>query len=171
MRKRPCTFVQRRFFVPHGTSFKIIGVLLGELGAEAADAAIQMAFHQRLKGREVAPLDGVDEVVMVGHHLGEPAGGQSAALEGAVFTVANRRTGTTQTVATDGAGQIRLTDLDKSTTYLIREQQAPENYRPDDTDHTVTVAADGRIDGAGSTTLDITNRLLRAKAIINLVPQ
>lgn len=85
----------------------------------------------------------------------------SSALEGAVFTVANRRTGTTQTVATDGSGQIRLTDLDKSTTYLIREQQAPENYRPDDTDHTVTVAADGRIDGAGSTTLDITNRLLR----------
>ena len=85
----------------------------------------------------------------------------SSALEGAVFTVTNRRTGTTQTVATDGAGQIRLTDLDKSTTYLIREQQAPENYRPDDTDHTVTIAADGRIDGAGSTTLDITNRLLR----------
>lgn len=85
----------------------------------------------------------------------------SSALEGAVFTVTNRRTGTTQAVATDGAGQIRLTDLDKSTTYLIREQQAPGNYRPDDTDHTVTVAADGRIDGAGSTTLDITNRLLR----------
>lgn len=85
----------------------------------------------------------------------------SSALEGAVFTVANRRTGTTQTVATDGAGQIRLTDLDKSTTYLIREQQAPGNYRPDDTDHTVIVAADGRINGAGSTTLDITNRLLR----------
>lgn len=85
----------------------------------------------------------------------------SSALEGAVFTVTNRRTGTIQTVATDGAGQIRLTDLDKSTTYLIREQQAPGNYRPDDTDHTVTVAADGRIDGAGSTTLDITNRLLR----------
>lgn len=85
----------------------------------------------------------------------------SSALEGAVFTVANRRTGTTQTVATDESGQIRLTDLDKSTTYLIREQQAPGNYRPDDTDHTVTVAADGRIDGAGSTTLDITNRLLR----------
>lgn len=85
----------------------------------------------------------------------------SSALEGAVFTVTNRRTGTTQTVATDGSGQIRLTDLDKSTTYLIREQQAPENYRPDDTDHTVIVAADGRIDGTGSTTLDITNRLLR----------
>lgn len=85
----------------------------------------------------------------------------SSALEGAVFTVTNRRTGTTQTVATDGSGQIRLTDLDKSTTYLIREQQAPGNYHPDDTDHTVIVAADGRIDGAGSTTLDITNRLLR----------
>lgn len=72
MRKRPCTFVQRRFFVPHGTSFKIIGVLLRELGAQTADAAVKVALHQRLKGREVAPLDGVDEIVMVGHHLGEP---------------------------------------------------------------------------------------------------
>ena len=57
---------------PHGTSFKIIGVFLGELRAEAADAAVKMAFHQRLKGREIAPLDGVDEIVVVGHHLGEP---------------------------------------------------------------------------------------------------
>ena len=64
--------MQGRFFVPHGTSFKIIGVLLGELGAQTADAAIQMALHQRLKGREVTPLDGVDEIVMVGHHFGEP---------------------------------------------------------------------------------------------------
>ena len=57
--------MQRRFFVPHGTSFKIIGVLLGELGAEAADAAIQMAFHQRLKGREVAPLVPAEDAVHV----------------------------------------------------------------------------------------------------------
>ena len=69
----------------------------------------------------------------------------SSALEGAVFTVTNRRTGTTQTVATDGSGQIRLTDLDKSTTYLIREQQAPGSYRPDDTDHTVTLDVQLRI--------------------------
>ena len=52
------------FIVPHGTSFKIIGVFLGELTAQTADAAVEVAFHQRLKGREVAPLDGVDEVVM-----------------------------------------------------------------------------------------------------------
>ena len=50
------------FIVPHGTSFKIIGVFLGELGAQTADAAVKVAFHQRLKGREVAPLDGVQQV-------------------------------------------------------------------------------------------------------------
>ena len=64
--------MQRRFFVPHGTSFKIIGVFLGELGAQTADAAVKVAFHQRLKGREVAPLDGVDEIVVVGHHPASP---------------------------------------------------------------------------------------------------
>ena len=64
------------FIVPHGTSFKIICVFLGELGAQTADAAVEVALHQRLKGGKVAPLDGVDEVVVVGHHLGQPAGGQ-----------------------------------------------------------------------------------------------
>lgn len=85
----------------------------------------------------------------------------SSALEGVVFTVTNEHTGIAQTVTTDASGMIYLTDLDKSTTYHVHEQQAPENYRPDDTDYTVTVAADGRIDGASSTTLNITNRILR----------
>ena len=57
--------MQRRFFVPHGTSFKIIGVFLGELGTQTADASIQMAFHQRLKGREVAPLVPAEDAVHV----------------------------------------------------------------------------------------------------------
>ena len=35
--------MQRRFFVPHGTSFKIIGVFLGELTAQTADAAEPIA--------------------------------------------------------------------------------------------------------------------------------
>ncbi len=85
----------------------------------------------------------------------------SSALEGVVFTVTNEHTGIAQTVTTDASGMIYLTDLDKSTTYHVHEQQAPENYRPDDTDYTVTVAADGRIDGVSSTTLNITNRILR----------
>lgn len=85
----------------------------------------------------------------------------SAALEGAVFAVTNERTGTTQNVTTDAAGSVQLTDLDKNTTYHIHQQQAPEHYRLDDTDYAVTVAADGRINGAASTTLSITNRMLR----------
>ena len=85
----------------------------------------------------------------------------ASALEGAAFAVTNESTGMTQNVTTDAAGNVQLTDLDKSTTYHIRQQQAPEHYRTDDTDYTVTVAADGRIDGAAGTTLDITNRMLR----------
>ena len=54
-----------------------------------------------------------------------------------------------------------LTDLDKSTTYHIREQQTLENYRLDNTDYTMTVAADGRIDGLSTAALSITNRMLR----------
>ena len=57
--------MQRRFFVPHGTSFKIIGVLLRELGAQTADAAVKVALHQRLKGREVAPLVPAEDAVHV----------------------------------------------------------------------------------------------------------
>ena len=35
-----------------------------------------MALYQRFEGRKVAPLNGVDEVMVVGHHLGQTAGGQ-----------------------------------------------------------------------------------------------
>ena len=52
--------MQGRFFVPRGTSFKIIAVFLGELTAQTADAAVEMALYQRLEGRKVAPLIGVD---------------------------------------------------------------------------------------------------------------
>ena len=75
--------------------------------------------------------------------------------------MSNERTGITQTVTTDAAGNVLLTDLDKSTTYHIREQQTLENYRLDNTDYTMTVAADGRIDGLSTAALSITNRMLR----------
>ncbi len=85
----------------------------------------------------------------------------STGLEGVTFAVSNERTGITQTVTTDAAGNVLLTDLDKSTTYHIREQQTLENYRLDNTDYTMTVAADGRIDGLSTAALSITNRMLR----------
>ena len=85
----------------------------------------------------------------------------STGLEGVTFAVSNERTGITQTVTTDAAGNVLLTDLDKSTTYHIRERQTLENYRLDNTDYTMTVAADGRIDGLSTAALSITNRMLR----------
>ena len=75
--------------------------------------------------------------------------------------MSNECTGITQTETTDAAGNVLLTDLDKSTTYHIHEQQTLENYRLDNTDYTMTVAADGRIDGLSTAALSITNRMLR----------
>lgn len=82
-------------------------------------------------------------------------------LEGAAFTVANERTGAVQTLRTDASGGILLTDLDKNTTYHIRQQQAPENYRADTADYALTVDANGLIDGQSSARLALTDRMLR----------
>ena len=82
-------------------------------------------------------------------------------LEGAAFTVTNERTGAVQTLRTDASGGILLTDLDKNTTYHIRQQQAPENYRADTADYALTVDANGLIDGQSSARLALTNRMLR----------
>ena len=82
-------------------------------------------------------------------------------LEGAAFTVTNERTGAVQTLRTDISGGILLTDLDKNTTYHIRQQQAPENYRADTADYALTVDANGLIDGQSSARLALTNRMLR----------
>lgn len=82
-------------------------------------------------------------------------------LEGVTFAVTNDSTGITQTVTSDAAGAVMLTDLDKNTTYHIREQQTLEHYRLDSMDHAVIVAADGRINGQSTAALDIMNRMLR----------
>lgn len=82
-------------------------------------------------------------------------------LEGAAFTVTNERTGAVQTLRTDASGGILLTDLDKNTTYHIRQQQAPENYRADTADYALTVDANGLIDGQSSARLALTDRMLR----------
>ena len=50
---------------------KIIGIFLGQLGAKPPDAAVQVPFHQWLKGSKVAPLDGVHQVAVVCDHLGK----------------------------------------------------------------------------------------------------
>lgn len=82
-------------------------------------------------------------------------------LEGAAFAVTNERTGDVQTLRTDASGGILLTNLDKNTTYHIRQQQALENYRADDADYALTVDENGLIDGQSTAQLALTNRMLR----------
>ena len=83
-------------------------------------------------------------------------------LEGAAFTVfSDTDPENAQTVYTDSEGSILLTDLEKNTTYHIQEIQTAENYQTDDTDYTVEIGKDGRIDGETETTLTLTNRILR----------
>lgn len=82
-------------------------------------------------------------------------------LEGATFLVTNGTTGTAQTVTTDASGSVTITDLNKNTTYTIRQQQTIDNYRLDETEYTVKVASNGRIDGLSTTVLDLTNTMLR----------
>ena len=55
---------------------KVIGIFLSELGAQPPDAAVEVALHQRLKGGKITPLNGGNDVVMVGDHLVQPAAGQ-----------------------------------------------------------------------------------------------
>lgn len=83
-------------------------------------------------------------------------------LEGAEFQIMkNSDLSSAQTVQTDSLGNIILTDLDKNTTYHIRQTTAPDDYRIDQTDHELTVDAEGRIDGAVQADLALTNRMLR----------
>lgn len=82
-------------------------------------------------------------------------------LEGAAFAVTNERTGAVQTLRTDASGGILLTNLDKNTTYHIRQQQALENYRADDANYALTVDENGLIDGQSTAQLALTNRMLR----------
>ncbi len=83
-------------------------------------------------------------------------------VEGAGFLVTKEGDPTFQeTMYTDSQGVFELTDLDKNAVYHIVQKTAPGHYRADQTDHRITVGADGRIDGRPQTTLELSNRMLR----------
>ena len=54
---------------------KIVGVFLGQLGAQPPDAAVKVLFHQRLKGGKVAPLNGIQQAPVICDHFRKPAAG------------------------------------------------------------------------------------------------
>ena len=58
-----------------GLRFKIICVFLGELTAQTADAAVEMALYQRFEGRKVAPLNGIQQAPVICDHFRKPAAG------------------------------------------------------------------------------------------------
>lgn len=85
----------------------------------------------------------------------------SQKLAGAVLMVTDDRSGRTRRLVTDETGTAVLTDLQKNTTYHIRQTQTVGDYRMGDGAYDVIVSADGRIGGLSTGRLAITNRLLR----------
>lgn len=85
----------------------------------------------------------------------------SQKLAGVVYTLTNDRTGQVRTVTTDISGTAVISELDKNTSYTIRQQTTLEGYRLDPAEHTVTVTADGRINGESTARIEYTNRMLR----------
>ena len=64
-------------------------------------------------------------------------------------------------VITSGSGQFVLDELRKGVTYRIRQISPASGYQPDPQEYTVTVSADGRIDGEASSELLMTGRMIR----------
>lgn len=85
------------------------------------------------------------------------------AVAGAAFSVEPEAGGQRETVSTDESGRLVLTDLSKDTVYRIRQLSSAGDYHFGETEITVSVAADGRIDGSAKALLSATNRLLRVE--------
>ncbi|WP_432629131.1 MSCRAMM family protein [Brotaphodocola sp.] len=94
-------------------------------------------------------------------------------IEGAKFQIVIDSNGSTsdsnsvnsakmvKVVKTDETGSAVLTDLEKNTTYRIRQMKAPGDYYLDPMEYELTVDEWGRIDGDAQVTLSLTNRMLR----------
>ena len=89
-----------------------------------------------------------------------PARGISNA---AYRAIADRSTDDPVEVSTNNAGEFILNELRKGVTYRIRQAEPAGGYQPDSHEYTVTISADGRIDGEPSTEIQITNRMIRAQ--------
>ena len=82
-------------------------------------------------------------------------------LPGAEFTLSGG-TRPSETLVTDAAGQIILTNLQKSTTYTLRQTSASSKYQMDTSEHSFTVDGTGLIRGAVHQEMFIENRTTRA---------
>ncbi|MBR2766197.1 MAG: hypothetical protein IKE03_09485 [Blautia sp.] len=83
-------------------------------------------------------------------------------IRGAVFTVTSTGSSAkSRTYTTDNRGQIILDELNKSTTYRIRQLSSVSDYYMDDGDYEFFVDSEGRIEGEAQAELDLTNWILR----------
>lgn len=83
----------------------------------------------------------------------------SHGIEGGTFQITAN--GRTTTATTDASGRIVLEELEKNTTYTIRQTGTAEDYDIDPMEYTFNVTADGRIDGETQKELNLTNRVIR----------
>lgn len=83
-------------------------------------------------------------------------------LEGASFWLA-REGGSGVSVVSDAGGQLVLTNLEKSTTYRLRQLSSQENYTFSEADLVFTVSPDGRIEEEVQKEYTITNRITRVE--------
>lgn len=68
-----------------------------------------------------------------------------------------------RTFVTDQDGYMELSDLEKNTTYHLKEKKVSGDYNLDETDYTFTVDEDGRIDGQVQPRKQISNRMIRVQ--------
>ncbi|WP_130837080.1 MSCRAMM family protein [Lachnoclostridium sp. Marseille-P6806] len=127
------------------TEAEAAGPRPGKVGAEAAGAVVTMA--QVSKTGIVLHL--TDELY------------PDMPIAGAVYEITENRTGEVQTLTTDTAGKITLTDLEKGTEYEVRQLSSTGDYAAAVQPDRIAVDARGRIDGKTTKTAELTNRMLR----------
>ncbi len=79
------------------------------------------------------------------------------------FTLASDGSDQTRKITTDSSGEADISDLMHNTTYTLTQTGTDGNHELTGKDQTIVVASDGRISGKSSSSLKITNRMLRAE--------
>ncbi|MBR3106463.1 MAG: hypothetical protein IKH30_04660 [Clostridia bacterium] len=83
-------------------------------------------------------------------------------IGGAVFSVQAVGSGEpAQEYTTNSSGSILLDSLEKGTVYRITQISSEENYRIDSQTYSLTVSADGRIDGETEASIEAFNHMIR----------
>lgn len=71
--------------------------------------------------------------------------------------------GSKKEVFTDASGSVVLDQLEKNTTYTIRQTETLPDYELDSHEYTFHVTEDGRVDGEAQQVLNLTNRMIRVE--------